>query len=153
MPNIGRAAAGQRTPDPIGPPCPRPTIAAFGELEAQRARDRVGLGEAQGQLLADPVGVAAVLADQLARGFLVAEIFLAEGLGEHQPVTAEIGDGGEEAEWLDAGDPALDQLPDPVSEESRNVAVNGVALRLHRAPLEHRDRLADLDELAVLAGR
>src|SRR5687767_3956524 len=107
MANIGGAPAGWGATDPVRPLYPRAIVAAFGELEAQRARHRVRFGEAQGQFLADSIRVAAVLADQLARGFVVAEIFLAQRLREHQPVAAQIGDRGEESERLDAGDPAL----------------------------------------------
>src|SRR5688500_12110203 len=107
MTNIGRAAAFGAAAHPVRTGASPAAVRAFGKLETQRARHRVGLSEAQGELLADAVGLAALLADQLARRLVVAEIFLAEGLSEHQPVAAQIGDGSEEAERLDAGDPAL----------------------------------------------
>src|SRR5688572_23118636 len=117
MPNIGWAAAPYPWPPPVRPLPRSSTVRSFGKLEAQRSGDRIGFGEAQRELLADPVGLAALLADQFARRLIVAEIFLAQRLREHQAVTAEVGHRGEEAERLDAGDPALDQLADAVGEE------------------------------------
>ena len=57
-----------------------------------------------------------------------------------------------QAEARDAVDAPGEDLPHPVGEEGGDVAVDGVALGLHRAPLEHRDVLADLLEFLVFAG-
>ena len=43
-------------------------------------------------------------------------------------------------------------MPDAVGEEGGDIAVDGVALGLHRAPLEHRDMLADLGEAGGVVG-
>ena len=65
----------------------------------------------------------------------------------HQPVAAELDHCREEAERLNAGDPAHDELADLVREISGDIAVDRLALRLHRAPFEPRNLLADLLEL------
>src|SRR5690242_17307162 len=52
--------------------------AAFGQLEAERAADRIRLRQAQLEATARLVGLAAVLADQGLARFVVAEIFGAE---------------------------------------------------------------------------
>src|SRR5437763_8023338 len=81
-------------------------------LEAQAAAHRIGLGEPQRQPLAECIGLAALLADQALACFVVAIIVLAERCGRDQPVAAQRLDRGEEAERLDAGDPAFDQGAD-----------------------------------------
>ena len=85
------------------------------------------------------------------RSLVEAEIFVAEIAHEQQAVAAQPLDRGEEAEALHPGDPALDDLADAVAEEGRDIAVDGFALGLHRAPLELRNLLADLVEARLLA--
>jgi len=110
-------------------------VAYFWKLEAKRSADRIGFGEAQGEALADTVGIAAFVADQLTRGLIVAEIFLAQSLRENETVSAEVLDRGEEAEGLHTGDAALHELADLIREESSNVAIDRLAFGLHRGPL------------------
>src|SRR6185369_14693205 len=86
----GPAAPGPVAAHRRGPPA----VAPFRKLEAERARDRVRLGEAQ-----------------------------------RQP------------------------LPDLVREIGRDIAVDGLALGLHRAAFEHRDLLPDLLELLLVVRR
>src|SRR3954464_6038426 len=107
MANVGRP--------PPAPPAAAPVaaigcrtasaIAAFRQLEAQRPGDRIGLRETKRQALADAVGLARFVADQLLRRFVVAEIFPPEILREHQPIAAQILDRSEEAERLNPADP------------------------------------------------
>src|SRR5687767_14957135 len=89
-------------------------VAALRQLETQPARHRIGLGQPEVEALADTVGFAALIADQGPRFLVVAEIFRAEVGGQHQAVAAQLVDRREEAERLDAGDPAADDLPDLV---------------------------------------
>src|SRR6185437_15540795 len=63
-----------------------PTGRPVRELEAQRPRNRVRLGNPQPELLAEPVGRATFLAHQLLRFLIVAEIFVAYGRDRHQSV-------------------------------------------------------------------
>src|SRR6185369_12063091 len=108
----GPAAPGAVAAHRRGPPA----VAPFRKLEAERALDRVRLGEAQRQPLADAVGLARLIADELLRALVVAEIFRAEVLREQQPVAAQVLHRREETERLDAADTALHQLPDLVRE-------------------------------------
>ena len=85
-----------------------------------------------------------MIADQRAARLIEAEIFAAEIAHRHQPVAANPLDGCEEAEIGDAGDPRLQHFADLFGEERGDIAVDRVALRLHRAAFEHRDALADL---------
>src|SRR3954468_18214063 len=120
MADVGRsaAAAGRaHTVLALG----RRTLASrllFGQLEAERAGDWIGLGDAKLQLLPLTVRRSAVLADELLRLFVVAEIFVADRRDRHQAVAAEIDHRREEAERLDARDPAHQHLPALIGEES-----------------------------------
>jgi hypothetical protein len=107
MADVGRSSATAASPHPIAART-RVSIVAFGKLEPQAARDGVRLGQPQGQALPHAVSLAGRVTNQCSRGFVVAEIFLAEVLGEQQPVAAEVFDRRKEAERLDAGDPAFD---------------------------------------------
>src|SRR4051812_3586043 len=77
--------------------------ATLGQLEAQAAGDRIGLGEPQLQALAGREARLALLADQALARLVVAEKFAAEGRDRHQPIAAEPLDRGKEAERLDPG--------------------------------------------------
>src|SRR5829696_2542639 len=139
--------------DPVAPLWGRlrAAMAPLRKLKAQRPADGIGLGEPKGQPLADAIGLAGLFADELPRSLVVAEIFLPERLRENQPVAAEILDRGEEAERLHPGDPAFDQLADLIRQIGGDIAIDRLTLRLHRAPLEHRDLLPDLHEAFFLA--
>src|SRR3954470_3949338 len=126
------SATATRVPDIGGPTAPAAgavaprrrvgaAIAPLRKFEPQRPGHRIRVGKAERQPLAEAIGLAGLVADKRARRFVVAEIFLAQVLGEDQPVAAEVLDGREKAERLDAGDPALDQLPDAVGEERRHI--------------------------------
>ena len=119
MTDIRRASAA----DPILAPWRRrrAAVAAFGELEAKRSRDRIGVSQTKPEPLSHAVGLAALVADESTRGLVVAKIFAAEVLGEDEAVTAEVLHGREEAERLDAGDPAIDQLPDLVRKKGGDI--------------------------------
>jgi hypothetical protein len=67
---------------------PVPARRRVGRLEAQPAAHRIGLGEPQGEALAERVEFAAFLADQALARLVVAEIFPAERGGRHQAVAA-----------------------------------------------------------------
>src|SRR4051812_18672881 len=122
MTDVGGMAAAACRALAIGARARRAAVAALGQLEAQRAGNGIGLGEAQSQPLADLVGFAGLLADQLLGALVVAEIFRTEVAHEDEPVAAEVLDRGEKAERLDAGDPAFDQLALPVGEIGRDIA-------------------------------
>src|SRR4051794_10981047 len=109
-------------------------IASFGKLETKRAGHGIRLPEPKRQPPSHPIGVAAFVTDKRSGRFVVAEVFLAEVLRQQQSVSTEILDRGEEAERLDARDPASDQLTDLVRKEGGDITVDGIALRLHRAP-------------------
>src|SRR5690348_1438203 len=115
MPDVRGATSPSRS-NAIIPPWRRPAVTAFRQFKAERTADGVGLREAQGQPLPNAIGLAGLVANQLASRFVIAEIFLAQRLREHQTVAAQILHGGEEAERLDAGDPAFNQLPHLVGE-------------------------------------
>ena len=100
-------------------------------------------GEPQRQPLADRIFVARLLADQLLGGLVVAEIFAAQVAHRHQPVAADPVDRREEAEIGHAGDPHLAQFADALGQIGGDIAVDRVALGLHRAAFEPADRLAD----------
>src|SRR3954454_21008845 len=138
---------------PLGPNLAPGPGRPLGQLEAQPAADRIGLRQPQGEALARRIGLAALLADQALAGLVVAEIFLAQGRCGDEAVAAELLDRGEEAERLHAGDPALDQLPDPVGEIGGDIAVHRLPLVDHRAPFKVRDQLAGhLHRLLLLPG-
>ena len=61
------------------------------DLEAQRARERRGLDEPHLDRVAEPIRLAGARADQRARRFLEAEIFVAERRGRHEAVRAGLG--------------------------------------------------------------
>ena len=131
MADIGRAAAFSLScglANAVAPGRGSAAIAALGQLEAQRTADRIGLRQPKLEPLADAVGLAAFVADQLPCRLVEAEIFAAEVAREQQAVAAEPLDRGEEAEALHPGDAATDDLADPVREERRDIAVDGLAL-------------------------
>src|SRR5215213_9216959 len=66
--DVGRAAALAGRPLAVAAAGRWAPIAALGKLEAQRAADRVRLGEPKRQPLADLVGLAGLLADELLGG-------------------------------------------------------------------------------------
>src|SRR5690606_25941985 len=105
----------------------RAALRPLGQLEAQIATHRVGLGEAEFQALAERVAFAALLADQAEARLVMAEIFVAQDRGRDQPVAAQRLDRGEEAEWLHAGDPAIEHLPDMIGEIGGDIAVHRLA--------------------------
>src|SRR5438270_8760081 len=84
-------------------------VAALGQLEAQRSCHWVGFREPERQPLSHSVRFAALVANQGPRCLVITEIFAAEVLRQQQSVAAEILDRREEAERLNAGDPALDE--------------------------------------------
>src|SRR5262245_10710185 len=95
-------------------------IAAFGEkLESQRARDRRGLHQAHGDLVAQAVGLAAAVADQGVLVLVVAEVVVADGARRNEPVGAGIVELDEQARAGGAGDVALEARADAVGEEMR----------------------------------
>src|SRR4029079_10252490 len=133
--NVWGSSASAGRPDPVAAFRRRATSACLlvRKLEAQRPRYGIGLGDAQLQLLPLAVCCARILADKLLRLFVIAEIFVSDGRDGHPPIATELDDGREEAERLDAGDPAQDHLPALVGQEGGDVAVDGLALRLHRS--------------------
>ena len=91
----GATAFGGRA-DTVAPlrPRPRAAVTALGELEAKRAGYGVGFRQPQREPLADTIGFARLVAHELTRRLVVAEIFLAERLGEDETVAAEVLDRG-----------------------------------------------------------
>ena len=153
MPDVGRATPSWPAREgAIATPVASAKL-ALGQFKAQRARRGIGFGQFQLDQLALLVGLARRLANQRARGLVKAEIFIAEDRCRDQPVAAKVEHGGEEAERLDSGDPAFEDLPDPIGQEGGDITVDRLALGLHRAPLEHRDVLANLDEPLGAFGR
>src|SRR4051812_19454882 len=145
MPDIRRPSTPAGGPGPIATWSWRgAAVTTLGKLETERTADRVGVGQTQRQPLPDAIGLAGLFADQRSRGFVVAEIFAAQVLREQQPVAAQVLDRGEETERLHPGDAAFHQLADLVGQVGGDVAVDRLALGLHRPPLEHRYLLADL---------
>src|SRR5688572_18712426 len=99
MANIGWPAALFAAADPIAA-LGDPRLAgelALGQLKAESAGRRVGLGQLQLEMLADAVGFAGLVADQRPSRLVIAEILVAEDRRRDQPVAAEILDRGEEA--------------------------------------------------------
>src|SRR5262245_24319965 len=73
----------------LRPPPAGVVIAAFGEkLESQRARDRRRLDEAHGDAIAEPVRLAAPVADQSMPILVIAEIIRADGARRDEAVRA-----------------------------------------------------------------
>ena len=135
MPDVLRSAARARGPRPVAPNRrSRSAIAAFGKLEAQRARHWVRFGEAKRQALTHPIRLTGGVADEHTRGLVVAEIFGPEVADEHEPVTAQVLDRREKAERLNPCDPAFDQLPDAVREIGRDIAVDRRSARTAHPP-------------------
>src|SRR3546814_7049817 len=64
----------------------------------------------------------------------------------HQPVPANPRHGSEKAEIGDAGDPGLHHLSDVLGEKGGDIAVDGVALRLHR-PARSEEHTSELQSL------
>src|SRR5689334_19775794 len=93
---------------------------AFGQFEAKRTRGWVCLRQFQLEMLADTIGLAAFFPDQRPRRFVIAEIFIPKDRRRDQPVAAQILDRGEEAERLDAGNAAAQDLPDLVGKKGRD---------------------------------
>src|SRR5690606_10900594 len=112
-----------------------------GNLELQRAGERIGFGEPQLDHVADRVASAGVLADQRAGAFFVAEVFAPQARYRDQPVAAEADDCGEEAEALHPGDAGREGFADPARQPGGDVAIDRVALGLHRAALGLADRV------------
>ncbi len=77
---------------------------------------------------------------------VIVEIFRAKGSDRDQPVGAGLAQLDEQAGAGDAGDAALETRADAVGEVMRDQAVDGLALRLHRAPLGQRNMRGDLTE-------
>src|SRR6185369_7533648 len=152
----GRARASPRSPslmaevggtaapplDAAGPGAGR-ALRRARHFEAQAAAHRIGLGQAQGEPLAERVALAALVAGQALARLVVAEIFLPERRRRDEAVAAKLLHRGEEAEGLHAGDPALDQRSDLVGEKGGDVAVHRLAFGDHRAALQIGDELAD----------
>ena len=87
-----------------------PFAVAIGQLEFQRAGERIGLGQPEVEHIAHIIGRAAVLAGQRMRALVIGEIFAAQRTHRHQPVAAQLHDGREEAELLHARDAGLESL-------------------------------------------
>src|SRR5690348_12441334 len=152
VPNV-RGTPAAHAVAPRGCGCRTSAIAAFRKFEAQRSGNRIGLGETQREPLADAVRLARLIADELLRALVVAEIFLPQVLGEEQTVAAQVLDRREEAERLDSGNPAFDELAHLISKARRDIAVDRLPLGFHCAPLEHRDLFADLLEPLLVSLR
>src|SRR5207245_1497617 len=114
------------------------------QLEAQRARDRRRLDEADCDAVAEPMRLAGAIADQRMLVLLVAEIIVAERARRNEPVGAGLVELDEEAGARRAADMALEGGADAVGEEMRDEAVGGLALGRHGAALGRRDARADL---------
>src|SRR5438045_2637183 len=89
VPNVGGTASLPTARAVAAWRCRWPAVAALGKLEAQRTRHRVCVGQSQGQALAHAIRFAAGIADQCPGSLVVAEIFLAQVLGEDQAVAAQ----------------------------------------------------------------
>src|SRR6476660_7753475 len=126
MPDVGGAAAATHDgfADAVAALGRTPAVAAFGKLEAERAADWIGFRQPKLEALADAVGLARLVADQLARGFVIAEIFAAEVGGGDQAVAAQPLDRREETEWLNARDAAVEQLADMIGKIGRDITVD-----------------------------
>src|SRR4051812_40790874 len=128
MPDVRRPSTPAGGPGPIATWSWRgAAVTTLGKFEAERAADRIGLGQTQREPLPDAIGLARLFADQRSRGFVVAEIFPAKVLGEQQPVAAQILHRGKEPERLHPGDAAFHQLADLVGQVGGDVAVDRLA--------------------------
>src|SRR6187551_3468018 len=114
----------------LRPPYPVAALRRFGNSilvrqgEAKAAGHGIGFDDPQPKLLAEPVARPGLLADELLRLLVVPEIFPAHRRDGNDPVAAELHHGREEAERLDAGDPALDDLADLVRKIGGDIAVD-----------------------------
>ena len=116
----------------------------IGQGKFERAGERIGLCQSQLQTVAGGIGGAAVAPHQRLGCFVMAEILVAERRDRNKAVPAKTNDGGEEAEALHPGDARVEHLADAGREPCRDIAIDGVALGLHRAPFGLADRVADL---------
>src|SRR5262245_59087733 len=126
-----------------------PVIAPLRQkLESQGAGDRRGLDQAHGAPVAEPVGLAAAVADQRVAILVIAEIFAPDGARRNEAVGAGIVELDEQAGARDPRDVAVEGRADAVGEEMREQSVEGLALGLHGAPLGRRDARRGLAERA-----
>src|SRR5262249_29704629 len=129
----------------IGTPPRRALIAALGEeLKSQRAGDRRRLDELYRDRVAEPVGLAAALADHGVAVLAILEIFRADGAGRNEAVGAGLLELHEQAGAGDAGDAAFEGGADAIGEEMRDQPVGGLALGHHSAALGGGDARGDL---------
>ena len=110
----------------------------------KRAGDRRGLDQPHRDAIAEPVGLAAAVADQRVAVLVIAEIVVADGARRDEAVGAGVVELDEQAGAGHAGDAALERRADAIGEEMREQPVEGLALRLHGAALGGRDLRADL---------
>ena len=94
----------------LGPRPPRSgALAALRQkLESQRTRDRRGLDQAHGHAVAEPVGLAAAVADQRVTVFVIAEILAADRARRNEPVGAGIVELDEQSGAGDAGNVSVE---------------------------------------------
>ncbi len=120
------------------------------DLEQQASCRGVGLDQLEPQPVAQPVGLAGAFADQDLAALVVAEELLAERADRNEAVGAGAVERGEQAKTRDAGDPAGEGGADMGRHIGRDIPVHGAPFGRDRAPLAHRQVLAELDEPALV---
>ena len=117
---------------------------AVRHFEFERAGQRVGFCQLQLEPVARRIFGTGLFTDELLRLFVIGEIFAAQRADGDEAVTAQLVDGGEEAEALNAGDAGVECLAHTTREPRCDIAIDRIALRLHRAPFGLADRIGDL---------
>src|SRR5215475_3568225 len=108
------------------PPAGAAVIAALGEkFESQRAGDRRRLHQLDGDAVAEPVRLAAAVADQRMPTLVVAEEIGADGARRDEAIGAGVVELDEQAGAGGAGNVPFEGGADAVGEEMREQAVEG----------------------------
>src|SRR6266851_9604010 len=121
-------------------------LVVLDDLEDEAAGHRVGLGEAHGDGIAEPIDAARAPADQAVLRLLVMIVVPRQAADRHQPVGAALLERDEEPEAGDAVDAAGEAGADPGREVGGGIAVDGAALGGGGAALGLRDMRADRGE-------
>ena len=88
----------------------RSAVGTFRKLEAERAGNRVGFGEPQRQAPPNAIRLTRLLADKLSGRFVIAEILLAQRLGEDEAVVKWYRRNPSGYPWLESANPKYPRI-------------------------------------------
>src|SRR3569832_1069021 len=114
------------------------------QLETQAAGERCRFRQSDRHNIAELVSRTRPVADHGVAPLIVPEVLAAQRAGRQEAFRAGVGEPQEETEARDTRDASLERRADTILHKRSDIAIGGVALRRHRAPLGRRDVFCDL---------